>query len=422
MSSPVTKADDLRYSDEGVQAVLRDVLLPLWNAYSFFVTYANLDGASPDGSGKARPTPSTGGYCPNSRPSTEGVTAEFEAYEITRGVDSLVGLSRPPEQLVHPPQPPPVLEIRGRRRQDRGLRHALPGAAPLRDPGRARRSLRHRRDLVQPAPRRRRPVGAPGRLARGQRERRRADLEAKMAGAPQGRHPGPGPAKRAQPQEPPASCGPSTWSPATPPKRPCCARWRTSSAKSSTSRKSSSRTTKRRLVEYGAKANFKVLGQDAGPPHEGSRRPASKPRSAAEIATIVDGSSLHLDLGGTTVELNQESVLVTRTERASLKVLNEGSLTLALDGEVTRELKLEGHLRDVVRAVQNARKEGGLAVSDRIRLSFGGSAVVKETLEEHGDTLREETLALDAVWTDLKQGGGAIEGDTGRGNVPCSPW
>jgi hypothetical protein len=43
MSGPVTKADDLRYSDDGVQAVLRDVLLPLWNSYSFFVTYANLD-------------------------------------------------------------------------------------------------------------------------------------------------------------------------------------------------------------------------------------------------------------------------------------------------------------------------------------------------------------------------------------------
>jgi len=167
------------------------------------------------------------------------------------------------------------------------------------------------------------------------------------------------------------------------------------------------------LVEYGAKANFKVLGKVLG-----AQMKAAAARiealSAAEIATIVDGSSLHLEIAGIPVELNAESVLVTRKERASLKVLNEGSLTVALDGEVTRELKLEGHLRDVVRAVQNARKEAGLAVSDRIRLMFAGSPVVKETLDEHTELLKSETLALEVRWDgNLKAGNGVLEGDTG---------
>ena len=136
--------------------------------------------------------------------------------------------------------------------------------------------------------------------------------------------------------------------------------------------------------------------------------------SPAEIATIVDGSSLHLEIAGIPVELNAESVMVTRKERASLKVLNEGSLTVALDGEITRELKLEGHLRDIVRAVQNARKEAGFEVSDRIRLVFGGSPVVKETLADHGDLLKQETLALEVRWdVVLKAGTGVIEADSG---------
>lgn len=47
MNSPVVKADDLRFSEKGVSDVIRNVILPIWNAYSFFVTYANIDGWSP---------------------------------------------------------------------------------------------------------------------------------------------------------------------------------------------------------------------------------------------------------------------------------------------------------------------------------------------------------------------------------------
>ncbi len=47
MNSPVVKADDLRFSEKGVSDVVRNVILPIWNAYSFFVTYANIDGWTP---------------------------------------------------------------------------------------------------------------------------------------------------------------------------------------------------------------------------------------------------------------------------------------------------------------------------------------------------------------------------------------
>jgi len=47
MNSPVVKADDLRFSEHGVNEVVKGMILPLWNAYAFFVTYANIDGWSP---------------------------------------------------------------------------------------------------------------------------------------------------------------------------------------------------------------------------------------------------------------------------------------------------------------------------------------------------------------------------------------
>lgn len=49
MHSAVVKADDLRYSDDGVRDVLKSIIIPLWNSYSFFVTYANIDKILPTG-------------------------------------------------------------------------------------------------------------------------------------------------------------------------------------------------------------------------------------------------------------------------------------------------------------------------------------------------------------------------------------
>jgi isoleucyl-tRNA synthetase len=47
MNSAVVRAEDLKYTDEGVREVLKTVIIPYWNAYSFFVTYANIDGIEP---------------------------------------------------------------------------------------------------------------------------------------------------------------------------------------------------------------------------------------------------------------------------------------------------------------------------------------------------------------------------------------
>lgn len=47
MHSNVVKAEDLKYSDDGVRDILKGILIPLWNSYSFYVTYANIDGVTP---------------------------------------------------------------------------------------------------------------------------------------------------------------------------------------------------------------------------------------------------------------------------------------------------------------------------------------------------------------------------------------
>ena len=65
VDSAVLKAEDLRFSEAGVKDVVKNVIIPLWNAYSFFVTYANIDGVTVDGAPRRRrPTRSTAGSSP----------------------------------------------------------------------------------------------------------------------------------------------------------------------------------------------------------------------------------------------------------------------------------------------------------------------------------------------------------------------
>ena len=101
---------------------------------------------------------------------------------------------------------------------------------------------------------------------------------------------------------------------------------------------------------------------------------------------------------------------MARSEKENLKVLNEGSLTIALDPEVTDELKQEGLIRDIIRGIQNLRKETGLAVTDRIELSISGSDAVQDAVTGFEDRLLEETLAVAWTW---KRTDSSVEISTG---------
>src|SRR5262249_51619823 len=85
-------------------------------------------------------------------------------------------------------------------------------------------------------------------------------------------------------------------------------------------------------------------------------------------------------------------------------VEREGAHAVALDLAIDEELREEGHAREIVHAVQNARKAAGLAVEDRIGLALDGDSALLEAAEAHRDALATETPAVT-----LELGQGAIE-------------
>lgn len=98
------------------------------------------------------------------------------------------------------------------------------------------------------------------------------------------------------------------------------------------------------------------------------------------------------------VEITADKLDIRRKEKANLRIINEGTLTVGLDTEITPELSKEGDVRDLIRGVQNMRKEAGLAVTDRIRLFLSGSDRLKTAWEHFAGLVSSETLAVETSW------------------------
>jgi isoleucyl-tRNA synthetase len=151
------------------------------------------------------------------------------------------------------------------------------------------------------------------------------------------------------------------------------------------------------LVVYEAKANFRVLGKELGKDMKAAAERIAA-LSQQEIQGLLEGATLSIEAAGKPVEITAEKVDIRRIEKPGLGVLNEGTLTVALHTEVSEELAREGDVRDLIRGVQNLRKDRGLEVSDRIRLRIYGSDRLKAAWEAFADYVAEETLAVSVAW------------------------
>jgi isoleucyl-tRNA synthetase len=115
----------------------------------------------------------------------------------------------------------------------------------------------------------------------------------------------------------------------------------------------------------------------------------------AELSgSLRSGQPTTVLVDGTPVILDSDDVVVTETPREGWAVESAAGETLALDLEVTDALRRAGLAREVVRQVQDARKNAGLQVSDRIALWWRTDSVeLAAALREHGDQIAHEVLA-----------------------------
>jgi isoleucyl-tRNA synthetase len=148
------------------------------------------------------------------------------------------------------------------------------------------------------------------------------------------------------------------------------------------------------LVDVVVKPNFRALGKRFG----GATQAVAQAVSAAparDFAAALAAGSASVFVAGEQVSIGDDEVVVTETPRSGWAVASAGAETVALDLELTHELRLAGLVRDVVRLIQEARKNAGLDVTDRIELWWrvGGSPEPAEAIRAHREQLAGEVLA-----------------------------
>jgi isoleucyl-tRNA synthetase len=165
-----------------------------------------------------------------------------------------------------------------------------------------------------------------------------------------------------------------------------------------------------------AKPNYRVLGPRLGP---------AVTELAAALASDDGSLAAELAHGGSVtvagVPLAPADVDLTQEVLEGWGVASEGGVTVALELEITTELRREGTARELVRLVQDARRAAGLAVSDRIALGVKASGpaadAIAEALEAHGGYIAGETLAVDVRLGELEGDAFVQEGEIEGGTV-----
>jgi isoleucyl-tRNA synthetase len=154
------------------------------------------------------------------------------------------------------------------------------------------------------------------------------------------------------------------------------------------------------LGEYEVKANYRTLG-----PLFGKDMPlAAKAIAAldpARVAAAVRGDdAIGIAVGDREHTLTEQDVILTMKAPEGYSVERDGAHAVALDLSIDDSLLREGRSREIVHAVQNARKSAGLEVEDRIELVLGGDAALLDAAREHEPYVSGETLAVSLVLGD----------------------
>ena len=115
-------------------------------------------------------------------------------------------------------------------------------------------------------------------------------------------------------------------------------------------------------------------------------------------SALRNGGRVAIDVAGADHELGREDLLVAMRPLEGYQVEREGSHAVALELAVDDELRVEGWAREIVHAIQAARRDAGLEVSDRIVLTLGGDKRLLEAARSHEPYVTGETLAVHVTY------------------------
>jgi isoleucyl-tRNA synthetase len=395
--SPVVRAEDLRFSEDGVKHVLKSLMIPLWNAYSFFVTYANIDGwTSEEMAGVTAGENVLDGWILSSLEGlTANVTAAMDNYDLQRAVRPFVQFI---EDLTN-------WYIRRSRRRfwksqddddkrqayctlNRVLLEFSKIAAPF-VPFISEAIYRNLRtdDMPESVHLCDFPV-ADGALRNPELE---AEMDLVMTVVRLGR------VLRSETslkvKQPLSALHVVS--------RDAALLERVRVLQSIVLDELNVKTLEFgdheiELAELKGKADFRRLGPRFGPKMK-QVAAAISALPSDRLAEIAGGRAIAVPVDGEEISLGPDDIIVERIPREGLVVASEGALVVALETKLDEALVEEGLAREFVNKVQNMRKATGLEVTQRICVNFAGDEIVVRSVTRHQEYVMAETLCTECA-------------------------
>ena len=164
------------------------------------------------------------------------------------------------------------------------------------------------------------------------------------------------------------------------------------------------------------KPNFKVLGPKFG---KEMRFIATEVQqfTKEDINKIEKQGNISIEINGKEITLEREDVEISSKDIEGWLVANEGGLTVALDVTITADLRKEGVARELVNRIQNARKDAGLEVTDKIRLTVLNFENLQQAIKENKAHIMSETLTQELIFVDALAAGTVIAFDTIKSKI-----
>lgn len=151
-------------------------------------------------------------------------------------------------------------------------------------------------------------------------------------------------------------------------------------------------------VDFEIKPNLPVLGKEYG-----RLIPQIKQKIAEfnqmELATKVESGNIeYIEIGEVQIPLSKDNLLVTMQGKDGFAFSGTGEIGVVIETEITPELREEGYLREILSKVQNMRKDSGFEVMDNINLYVGGNETLEAVVKKYEDIIKHDTLAKDVLY------------------------
>ncbi len=147
------------------------------------------------------------------------------------------------------------------------------------------------------------------------------------------------------------------------------------------------------------KADFKKLGARLGKQMKSAAN-AIAAFNQDQIRELERVGQTQIEADGVTIDIQADEVEITTEDIPGWVVASEGNMTVALDITVTEPLRLEGIARDLINRIQNVRKESGLEVTDRIKITLQNQPELIKAVEQNFEYICNETLTDNINWSD----------------------